>query len=60
MKVRVEYTVEVDDDYRRAVREFFGRKGLATRQELKEWFWLNGRSLDEDLMSVVKYDENEQ
>jgi hypothetical protein len=50
MKVRVCYTIEVDDDYRRALRHRTGKDGLATRQELQLHFYLNGRSMDDDLM----------
>lgn len=50
MKVRVAYTVEVDDDFRRAVRAFYGQPGLATRAELKDWFRDYGRSQDDDVM----------
>lgn len=29
MKVRICYTVEVDDDYRRGINEYYGDAGLA-------------------------------
>ena len=48
MKVRIAYTVEVDDDFRRAVADWYGRSGLATRDEIKRWYEANGRSLDDD------------
>lgn len=35
MKVRIEYTVDVSDDYRRAINLHYGRPGLATRDEVK-------------------------
>lgn len=52
MKVRVSYTTEVSDDYRYAL--YFERTGttdrMATRQELKDWFWLYGQTMDDDIM----------
>lgn len=49
MRVRVTYTVEVDDDYRRAIRQFYGLAGLATRQEVVNWLRLYGSSEDDNL-----------
>jgi hypothetical protein len=52
MKVRVSYTAEVTDDYRRALAFYRGDESgrMATRQELKDWFWLNGQTEDDDIM----------
>ena len=50
MKVRVCYTVDVTDDYRRAIRNRFGQTGKATRSEVAEFLRQNGGSLDDDLM----------
>ena len=50
MKVRVEYTTEVSDDYRRAINIFYGKPGLATREEVKRWIQAYGTSGDDDLM----------
>lgn len=50
MRVRVEYTVEVNDDYRRAINIFYGRPGLASRAEVKRWIEAYGSSGDDDLM----------
>lgn len=49
MKVRVEYAVVVNDDIRRAIRMHYGRDGLATREEVKEWYRSFGESMDDDL-----------
>jgi hypothetical protein len=49
MKIRVRYTVEVDDGYRAAVRHYYGQTGLATRQELQQWFQEYGDTQDDDL-----------
>lgn len=50
MKVRVCYTVDVNDDYRRAIRFRFGQEGLATREEVVSFIKQNGSSVDDDLM----------
>lgn len=50
MKVKIEYTTEVSDDYRRAINIFYGRPGLATRDEVKRWIQSYGSSGDDDLM----------
>lgn len=49
MHVRVSYTVDVDDGFREEVRRYYGREGLATRQELKDWFYLHGQTMNDDL-----------
>lgn len=50
MKVRIAYTEEVSDDFRRAINSYYGKPGLATRQEVRNWFILFGRSMDDDVM----------
>jgi len=55
MKVRVVYTVEVSDEYRRALNLRYGKPGLATRDELKEHLRTHGDTIDEDLM--YEYDQ---
>jgi hypothetical protein len=50
MFVKVEYTTTVSDEYRRAINLFYGRDGLATRQEVKRWLENYGTSMDDDLM----------
>jgi hypothetical protein len=49
MKVRITYTVDVDDNFRRAVNEHYGRDGRATRAEIHRWYEANGHSMDDDL-----------
>jgi hypothetical protein len=49
MRVRIAYTVEIDDVIRRAINEWYGRPGLATREEIRRWYENNGRSMDDDL-----------
>jgi hypothetical protein len=50
MRVRIEYTVEVSDDYRRAINLHYGKPGLATRAEVKRWLEAHGSAEDDDLM----------
>ncbi len=52
MKVKIEYVVEVPDEYRAAIRRFYGKPGLATRDEVKRWFENYGSSMDDDLSFV--------
>jgi hypothetical protein len=49
VKVRVSYAVEVGDEYRRAINRYYGKPGLATRDDVKKWFWAHGQSMDDDL-----------
>lgn len=49
MKVRVAYTADVPDWYRRAIRRFYGKPGLATRAEVVRWLSAYGTSMDDDL-----------
>jgi hypothetical protein len=49
MKIRISYTVEVPDWYRREINRWYGRPGLATRQQVKDWFEAYGNSADDDL-----------
>jgi hypothetical protein len=50
MKVRVSYTVEVNDDYRQAINDWYGKPGLASRDEVRQWLRAYGDSMDADLM----------
>ena len=38
MKVRITFTIEVDDDERRVINNHYGKKGLADRDEVRSWF----------------------
>lgn len=49
MRVRISYTIEIDDDRRRSINEHYGRPGLATRNEVQDWYENNGSSKDLDL-----------
>lgn len=57
MKVKITYTVEVPDEYRRAINEFYGQPGLATRDEVKAWFRAHGNSMDDDLSYTYEEEE---
>lgn len=59
MRVRIAYSVDVGDDYRRAINDFYGKPGLATRQEVKDWLRAYGDSMDDDLMRPSKEEELE-
>jgi hypothetical protein len=50
MRVRISYTIDVSDELRRAINEYHGDPGLATREAVKEWYRLRGASMDDDLL----------
>jgi hypothetical protein len=50
MKVRISYTVEVDDHFRRALAYHHGGSGMATREDVRRHFELHGSSEDDNLM----------
>jgi hypothetical protein len=54
MRVRVNYTVTVSDEYRRAINLYYGRPGLATRTEVKRWLEQHGSAEDDDLMHDLR------
>lgn len=54
MKVRIAYTIEVDDDYRRAINLHYGRPGLASRDEVRRWIMAFGTSWDDNLMQNLE------
>lgn len=54
MKVRVAYTVDIDDDIRRAINAWYGRPGLASRKEIQRWYEANGESMDADLAEMAR------
>jgi hypothetical protein len=53
MKVRVAFTVDVDDEIRASISEWYGRTGLATRDEVRRWYESNGSSMDADLSEMA-------
>jgi len=46
MKVQINYTIEVDDVFRRGLRLIDKAEGLASRDEVKAWLKENGTDLD--------------
>jgi hypothetical protein len=50
VRAKICYAVEVDDEFRRAIRHFYGERGLATRSEVKAWFEEYGHTQDMDLV----------
>ena len=51
MRVRISYTVNVDEDFRMALRHRYGdHNTLATRAEIRQHFEMVGSSMDDDLM----------
>jgi len=60
MKIRISYTIDVDERYRRAIRSWSGEDGLATRQEVIDWHKLNGSSCDDDLAQELENKEARQ
>lgn len=50
MKVKVCYTVEVNDRYRRAINAYFGKPGLASREDVQDFLKQNGATLDNDIL----------
>jgi hypothetical protein len=59
MKVRVTYTETVTDEFRRAIRLHYGQTGMATREEVRDWFWLHGMSMNDDLARLLEDTEAE-
>lgn len=59
MKVRIAYTVEVPDSYRRAINVHYGLAGLATRKEVQSWFITFGESMDDDIGSMLDDEEED-
>lgn len=60
MRVRVSYTTEVSDEYRRAINLFYGKPGLATRAEVRSWLERHGSAEDDDLMYELSRHEEEE
>jgi len=49
MRVRIAYSVHAPDWYRREINRYYGREGLATRDQVRDWFMAYGNSMDDDL-----------
>jgi len=59
MRVRIEYTVEVGDDFRRAINHHYGEPGLASRNDVKLHFRQYGHSVTDDLLYDLQVAEEE-
>lgn len=59
MRVRISYTVDISDHRRRGINAFYGRPGLATREEIRRWYEANGTAQDLDLDWVDEEDADE-
>lgn len=53
MRVRISYTIEIDDDARRAINLHYGRDGIASRDEVQNWYRSFGESMDDDFESIL-------
>lgn len=60
MRVKIEYTVEVDNDFRREINIYYGKDGLATRQEVQDWFRSFGDSMNDDLGAAAEEREERE
>jgi len=49
-KININYTVTVSNRFRRAVNAWYGKVGLATDRQLKNWFKTYGESCDDAVM----------
>ena len=56
MKVRISYTVEVDDEFRKALRAYHNKSGMATRDEIKKWYEERGDSDNEDMLCEYNWE----
>ena len=50
MKVRIDYTIEAPDNYRRSINLYYGKLGLASRTDVKYWCMQFGDSMNDELM----------
>jgi hypothetical protein len=61
VRVRVAYTVEVEDDYRRAINLHYGKPGLASRDDVRRWHREHGSAEDDNLMyDLQQHDRAEE
>lgn len=59
MKVRIQFTVDVDEEFRRAIAARHGdHNRLATREEVRQWYVQNADSLDADLRDEYQREQN--
>ena len=56
MKVRISYTVEADDEFRTALRAYVGKSGMATRDEIKNWYEARGFGDNDDMLWEYRWE----
>jgi hypothetical protein len=49
MKIKISYTVEVNDWFRRAINFRYGVLKPATREQIKNFYYLYGQTLDDNI-----------
>ncbi len=59
MKVRLDYTAECPDWWRKEIRRWYGLSGLATRIECRAWIRKYGESMDDDLALLAMRHKDE-
>ena len=50
MRVRVSFVVNPDENFRKALRAYTGKEGLASREEIKRWYQAAAFSMDDDML----------
>lgn len=60
MKVRIQYTVVVDRTVREEINRHYGRNGLASREEVRDWFEAFGHAMTDDLYMNADERENDK
>jgi len=58
MRIRMK-TIVVDQEFRRRLRFYYGRTGIATREEVRQWREERGTQSDIDLYDET-HDEEEE
>jgi hypothetical protein len=52
MKVRTVITADYPDWWRRGIRRWYGKNGLASRAEIQDWVGMYGTSMDDDIAHI--------
>jgi hypothetical protein len=58
VKVRVCYSEDFPENFRQAIRRHYGKTGLATRQECKDWARQFGNSMDDEMSQLADQPED--
>jgi hypothetical protein len=54
VKVKVSYTVDVTDEYRFAINNYYGRPGKANSKEVKQFLKIHGASINDDILDEYR------